>query len=191
MPSWWGKSSSKEVKKKTNKESFIDTLHKKFRIVSERNRSGGPQRRCCDTLSVQASRSPAVSRSPSPSTQVLRCQSFTERPHAQPLPLPGMQLTAIQHADSGNKASAKPGVDRGSTPFLFLPLPKPYRLPDGPDPTDAEAGLETASVSSDTSTDSDDQSDSRLLSPQASDYENGNRTAMNSPSRSVFACNNR
>lgn len=185
MPSWWGKSSSKGVKKKANKESFIDTLHKKFRIVSEQkcnSRSGGPRRQCCETLSEQASRSPAVSRSPSPSTQVSRCQSFAEKAHAQPLPLPGMQLTAIRRADSGNKASAKPGVDRGSAPFLFLPLPKPYCLPDGPDPTDAEAGLETASVSSDTSTDSDAQSDSRLLSPQASDYENGNRTAMNSPS---------
>lgn len=184
MPSWWGKSSSKEAKKKTNKESLIDTFHKKFKIVYAGkcdSGAGGPRRRCSDTLSEKACQSI------SPSTQVSRCHSFAERPHAQPLPLPGEPVAAIRRADSEKKASAKPEVDRSSTPFLFLSHPKPHRLPDGPDP---EADLETATVSSDTFTDSEDQSDSRLPSPQASDHENGNRTVISSPSRSVFAYRN-
>ncbi|KAK7836572.1 mitogen-activated protein kinase kinase kinase yoda [Quercus suber] len=144
MPSWWRKSSSKEVKKKANRESFIDSIHRKFKSASEEkcnSRSGGSCRRCSDTVSERGTRSRVPSRSPSPSTQVSRCQSFAERPHAQPLPLPGA------------------------------------------DPADAEADIATASFSSDSSTDSDDPSDSRFLSPLASDYENGNKTTMNSPSR--------
>lgn len=51
------------------------------------------------------------------------------------------------------------------------------------DPTDVEGDLATASISSGSTIDSDDPSESRPLSPLASDYENGNRTALNSPSR--------
>lgn len=188
MPSWWGKPSSKEVKKKENKESFIDSIHRKFRTVSDEkcnNRSGASQRRACDTVSEKGSRSRAQSRSPSPSTKVSRCQSFVERPHAQPLPLPGSHLTSVGRTNctnSGIIASKKPGLVEGSKTQMVLPLPRPGYITNRLDPTDAEADLATASVFSDSSIDSEDPSDSRLISPQASDYENGNRTAMNSPS---------
>ncbi|KAK9927166.1 hypothetical protein M0R45_024365 [Rubus argutus] len=165
MPSWWRKSSSKEVKKKENKESFIDTImtiHRKLKSSSEEkfnSRSGGSRRRCSDTVSEMGSQSRALS--PLTSTQVSRCQSFAERPQAQPLPLPRVQLSNIGRSDSAVNASSKPGAD----------------------PTDAEGDIATASISSDSSIDSDDPSDSRLLSPMASDCEYGNRTTVNSPSR--------
>lgn len=184
MPSWWGKSSSKEVKKEANKESIIDTIQRKFKIASEEkwnNRSKGSRRRT-ETISVKVPQSCAESRSTSPSTQVSRCQSFAERPQAQPLPLPGVRLSNIKRADSGNSASRKRRIDRGSNPLSSLPLPK---LGDVPNETyaDVETDIATGSISSDSSNYSDDPPDSCLLSPQASDYENGNKTAINSPSR--------
>lgn len=186
MPSWWGKSSSKDEKKKGNKESFIDAIHRKFRIASEEksnNRSGGSRRRSNDAVSERGSLSRVPSRSPSPSTHVSRCQSFAERPRAQPLPLPGMHLNNVSRTDSGISISTKPGCERGSKPFLFLPNPKPGCVPSGLVHTEAEADLATASVSSDSSIDSDDPSDSHLLSPLTSDYENGKQTATSSPLR--------
>lgn len=74
MPSWWGKSSSKQVKRNTEKESFGDRIHRKFKIPSEEKHS-----KC--------------SRSPSLSKQVSRCQSFGQ--HSVPLPLPGECRTTI------------------------------------------------------------------------------------------------
>ncbi|XP_069143927.1 mitogen-activated protein kinase kinase kinase YODA isoform X3 [Solanum lycopersicum] len=55
-------------------------------------------------------------------------------------------------------------------------------LPHGPTAAGVDRDLPTASVSCDCSSDSDDLTDSRFLSPQTSDYENGSRTALNSPS---------
>nr|XP_025888231.1 mitogen-activated protein kinase kinase kinase YODA isoform X3 [Solanum lycopersicum] len=55
-------------------------------------------------------------------------------------------------------------------------------LPHGPTAAGVDRDLPTASVSCDSSSDSDDLTDSRFLSPQTSDYENGSRTALNSPS---------
>lgn len=187
MPSLWGKSSSKEVKKKANRGSFIDSIHRKFKSASEEkcnSRSGESRRRCSDTVSERGTRSrvPSRSPSPSPSTQVSRCQSFAERPHAQPLPLPGVHLPRIGRTNSGISAAAKPGFDRGSKSHFF-PLPRPGCVLNRADPADAEADIATVSFSSDSSIDSDDPSDSRFLSPLASDYENGNRTTMNSSSR--------
>ena len=185
MPTWWGKSSSKEDKRKASKESFIDAISRKLKITADEkstSRSGGSRRRCSDTVSERGSLSRVPSRSPSPSMQVSRCQSFAERPHAQPLPLPGVHLPRIGHTNSGISASAKPGFDRGSKSHFF-PLPRPGCVLNRADPADAEADIATASFSSDSSIDSDDPSDSRFLSPLASDYENGNRTTMNSPSR--------
>lgn len=179
MPSWWGRSSSKEAKKKPNKESFIDTIHRKLKSGFEdksNSRSGGSRRRCNDTISERGSLSRVPSRSPSPSTQVSRCQSFVERP--QPLPLPGAHLSSFGRTDSGISTPSKPEFDRVSV----FPLPRPGSLPNRVDPTDAEVDLPTASVSCDSSIDSDDPLESRLLSPLASDYENGNRTTTNSPS---------
>ena len=184
MPSWWGKSSSKEAKKKGNKESFIDSIHRKFKSASDdkSNSRGGSRRRCSDTVSERGTLSRIPSRSPSPSTQVSRCQSFVERPHAQPLPLPKTQHPSIGRTDSNISVSLKPEQERSPKPSVFS-LPKPGCVLNRAEPTDAEGDLATASVSSDSSIDSDDPTESRLLSPLASDYENGNRTAVNSPSR--------
>ncbi|CAN0841261.1 Mitogen-activated protein kinase kinase kinase YODA [Linum grandiflorum] len=175
MP-WWGKSSSKDEKKKANKESIIDAIQRKFRNATEDKGSGRSRtgwRRSRDVVSL--SRVP--SRSPSPSTLVSRCQSFAERSHAQPLPLP------IVRSHSGVSGSAKSGSDAGSKHLQVLPVPKAGgNVSNRLDRVKLEVDIGTASVSSDSDSDSEDQSDSRLLSPLTSDYENGNRTAANSPS---------
>ncbi|XP_074330919.1 mitogen-activated protein kinase kinase kinase YODA-like [Apium graveolens] len=180
MPSWWPKSSTKDGNKKSNKGSFIDAIHRKFRTVSEgkcKRGSGGRGKQHCDDISEQASPSPATSSS----TQVSRCQSFAERAQAQPLPLPGMHQANVRFVGSGKKG-VKPGARKGSKAFLFAPLPKRAGSPYGSDHLDAEAAAGTTSVSSDTSTDSDDPSDSHLPSPHASDYEIRSKTATYSPS---------
>ncbi|XVF10578.1 hypothetical protein REPUB_Repub07fG0194700 [Reevesia pubescens] len=181
MPTWWGKSSSKEDKRKPSKESFIDAI----KITSDEkstSRSGGSRRRRSDTVSERGSLSRVPSRSPSPSTLVLRCQSFVEGSLAQPLPLPGVHNASVARTNSGINASTRPGFDRGSRPSLVLPLPKPGQVSNKLDHVDPEGDIATASTSSVSSIDSDDPSDSRLLSPLTSDYENGQRTAANSPS---------
>ena len=186
MPSWWGKSSSKEAKKKTNKESFFDTLHRKFKIPSEgkvSNRSGGPHRRCSDTISEKGSQSRAESRSPSPSNLVSRCQSFVERPNAQPLPLPGRHPSSVGRTDSGISISTKKRLEKGSKSSYLLPRPGCIR--SRPDPSDLDGDF-VASVSSEGSIDSEDQIDSRHRSPQATDYDNGTRTATSMFSRYTF-----
>ncbi|XP_021283256.1 mitogen-activated protein kinase kinase kinase YODA-like isoform X2 [Herrania umbratica] len=185
MPSWWGKSSSKEVKKKSSKESFIDTLHRKFKIPSEgkpNSRSGVSRRRCTDTISEKGSQSQAASRSPSPSKQVSRCQSFAERPLAQPLPLPDLHPAIVGRTDSGISISTKPRPEKGSKSSLFLPLPRPGCIRHRPNPNDLDGDFNTASVSSECSAESDDPTDSHHRSPQATDYDNGTRTAASGPS---------
>jgi len=187
MPSWWGKSSSKELKKKANKESFIDTLHRRFKSPSDGNlngRSGGSRRHCSDTISERGSQSRAVSRSPSPSSKhVSRCQSFAERPHAQPLPLPGVHLANGGRTDSGIGILTKPRSEKGANSSLFLPLPRPGCIRNRPNPPDLDGDLATASVSSESATDSDDPADSSHRSPAATDYDLGTRTTTSSPSR--------
>ncbi|KAB1204848.1 Mitogen-activated protein kinase kinase kinase YODA [Morella rubra] len=185
MPSWWGRSSSKEAKKKTSKESFIDTLHRKFKSPSEgkaSSRSGGSQKHCSDTVSEKGSRSPLESRSPSPSKHVARCQSFAERPHAQPLPLPGVHPACVGRTNSGIGISTKPRLEKASKPSLFLPLPRPGCIRGRPNPADFDGDLVHDSVSSESSIDSDDLADSRHRSPQATDYDTGSRAAAGSPS---------
>lgn len=186
MP-WWGKSSSKEVKKKAIKESFIDTLlHRRFKSPSEgklNSRSGGSRRHCSDTVSEKGSQSRAESRSPSPSKHVSRCQSFTERPHAHPLPLPGVHPASVGRTDSGIGISTKPRLEKGSKSSLILPLPKPGCIGNRSNPTDLDGDLGTASTSSESFIDSDDPADSSHRSPQATDYDHGARTIASSPSR--------
>ncbi|KAJ8623837.1 hypothetical protein MRB53_032367 [Persea americana] len=155
MPPWWGKSSSKEVKKKTSRENLFDAL-RKLKISSEEKgdaKLGGPRRRSSDVASERGIQSRAELRSPSPSKQVSHCQSFAERPHAQaqPLPLPGGHSSCIGRTASGISMSRPP----------------------------LEKYLVTASVSSVSSIDSDDPIDSRLLSPPGIDYEEGGRTIAN------------
>ena len=185
MPSWWGKSSSKEVKKKANKESFIDTLHRRFKSPSDgklSSRSGGSRRRCNDTISERGSQSRAESRSPSPTSKhVSRCQSFAERPQAQPLPLPGVHPASVGRTDSGIVTSTKTRLEKGGAKSsLFLPLPRPGCIRNRSNPSDLDGDLATASVFS---TDCEDPADSSLRSPLATDHDLGTRTIASSPSR--------
>ncbi|GMJ13574.1 EMBRYO DEFECTIVE 71, MAP KINASE KINASE KINASE 4, YODA [Hibiscus trionum] len=186
MPSWWGKSSSKEVKKKTNKESFIDTLHRKFKIPSEGKpncRSGVSRRHGNDTISENESQSRTESRSPSPSKQVSRCQSFVERPHAQPLPLPDQHPAIVNRTDSGIGISSKKSrQEKGYKSSLFLPLPRPGCIRHRLNPNDIDGDFVTASVCSESSAESDDPTDSHHRSLPVTDYDNGTRTAASSPS---------
>ncbi|KAJ8771473.1 hypothetical protein K2173_026650 [Erythroxylum novogranatense] len=186
MPSWW-KSSSKEVKKKSNKESFIDTFNRRFRSPSDikpDNRSGVSEKDCSDTVSERGSLSRAESRSPSPSrNHVARCQSFAERSHAQPLPLPGVHSPVLGCRDSGNDVSRKLRSEKSSKSSLFLPLPKPGCIGGRPHPTDLDWELVTASISSESSIDSDDPANSTHRSPQATDYDQGTKATEISPSR--------
>ncbi|XVF09906.1 hypothetical protein REPUB_Repub07fG0137300 [Reevesia pubescens] len=185
MPSWWGKSLLKEVKKKTSRESFIDTLHRKFKIPSEgkpNSRSGVSQRWCSDTISEKGSQSRAESRSPSPSKHVSRCQSFAERSQAQPLPLPDLHPAIVGRTDSGIGISTKARPEKGSKSSLFVPLPRPGCIRHRPNPNDLDGDRVTASVSSESSAESDDPTDSNHRSPQATDYDNGTRTLASSPS---------
>lgn len=173
MPSWWGKSSSKDSKKKTTKENFIDTLH---RFISPSDQKGnvksvGSRRRCSDIASDKGSRSIVESRSTSPSTQVSRCQSFADRPVAQPLPLPGLQ-PGICRTSSGLSLS-KPILEKRGKPQLRLPMPTRGCVPRRANVADAEGDLATASVSSTCSIDSDEATDSRLHSPVGYDFDRG------------------
>ncbi|KAK8467522.1 hypothetical protein PHAVU_007G072801 [Phaseolus vulgaris] len=188
MLTWWGKSSSKESKKKSNKESFFDTLHRKFKISSEgklRTRSGGSRRHRNDTVSEKGDPSPTESRSPSPS-KVARCQSFIERPHAQPLPLPGLHPSSVGRVDSEISISSKSRLEKGSKPSLFLPLPTPGCIRCKPNPADLDGDMVTASVFSDCSADSDEPH-SHNRSPLVADCETGSRTAAaGSPSSTML-----
>ncbi|KAL2324553.1 hypothetical protein Fmac_023611 [Flemingia macrophylla] len=200
MRSWLGKSSSKETQKKSSKESFFDTLHRKFRFPSEGKlsiRSGGSRRHCNDTISEKGDHSPSESRSPSPS-KVARCQSFVERPHAHPLPLPGLHPSNVGRVDSEISISSKSRVEKVSKSSLFLPLPKAgcircrhdpadwKKSPKSPNPADVDGDMVNASVFSVGSGDSDEPADLHNRSILATDSETGTRTAAASPSSSML-----
>ncbi|CAI0546588.1 unnamed protein product [Linum tenue] len=169
MRPWWGKSSSKEVKKKGSKESFIDTLHRRFKSPSDgklSSRSGGSRRHLNDTVSEMGAQSRPESRSPSPpSKHVSRCQSFADRLSAQPLPRPGVHSAAVGRADSELGVTTKPRLEKG--PKSFLPLPRPACIRNRPNQADLDGDLVTASVSSASSTDIDDPVDLNQPSPRA------------------------
>ncbi|KAL7609263.1 mitogen-activated protein kinase kinase kinase YODA [Lactuca sativa] len=163
MSPWWNKSSSEEVKKKSNSGGIFGTIQRKLKSPSEsKHKSKGSN-----------------SRVGSPSTLVSRSQSFAERPLPHPLPLPDVHPTA----DSGKRASRKSGIGKRSS----LTPHKPSRSQNAPGHVDVEGDVATDSVFTDSSSDSDDPSDSRLLSPQVSDYE---RTYTNSPSSAVYKIQN-
>ncbi|CAL1404933.1 unnamed protein product [Linum trigynum] len=188
MRPWWGKSSSKEVKKKGSKESFIDTLHRRFKSPSDgklSSRSGGSRRHLNDTVSEMGAQSRPESRSPSPpSKHVSRCQSFADRLSAQPLPRPGVHSAAVGRADSELGVTTKPRLEKG--PKSFLPLPRPACIRNRPNQADLDGDLVTASVSSASSTDIDDPVDLNQPSPRATDCDLGTRTTVSSPSSGVL-----
>ncbi|KAL2920714.1 Mitogen-activated protein kinase kinase kinase YODA [Bienertia sinuspersici] len=193
MPSWWGgKSSSKEAKKKTGDETILDAIRRKFRNPSDvklDSSSGASHRHCIDTVSERGAQSRAESRSPSPSKDskhVARCQSFADRPHAQPLPLPGLHPASVSRTDSGISLSSKPRAEKSLKSSLFLPLPRPSCIRSRADPAELDSDLVTASISSESSVESDDLTESRLRSPQASDLDIGPRTAAGSPSSVIL-----
>ncbi|KAK9076675.1 hypothetical protein SSX86_005009 [Deinandra increscens subsp. villosa] len=177
MSPWWSKSSSKEAKKKANGGGIFGSIQRKLKSPSESKQISS--RRRCEISSEMGSNS----RASSPSNKVARSQSFAERPHAHPLPLPESDTGRV---DSGKRASRSPGVVKGSSPLLLFPLPKPNRVQNGLGQADVEGDLAADLVFFDSDIDSDDPSDSRLLSPQASDYETGNKTSTNSPSNRTF-----
>ncbi|XP_021726676.1 mitogen-activated protein kinase kinase kinase YODA-like [Chenopodium quinoa] len=186
MPSWWGKPSSKEAKKKSGDETILDAIRRKFRNLSDvklDGSSGASRRHCIDTVSERGAQSRAESRSPSPSKEskhVGRCQSFAERPHAQPLPLPGLHPANVSRTDSGMSLSSKPRIEKSSKSSLFLPLPRPSCIRSRADPAELDSDLVTASVSSASSVESGPES--RLCSPQALDLDIGARATAGSPS---------
>ncbi|XP_051143165.1 mitogen-activated protein kinase kinase kinase YODA-like [Andrographis paniculata] len=184
MPSWWGRSSSKESKKKPIGESFIDTLHKKFKSPESKSssRSGGSRRRASETVSERVSQSRAESRSASPLKHVARCQSFSDRPQSQPLPLPGMSSGNVSRTDSGIGESAKPKRERTSKTSLFRPCAGPACIRHRLDHSELDAEFGVTSFSSECSVESDDLGDSHQRTPPATDYDIGIRTASGSPS---------
>ncbi|OEL13278.1 Mitogen-activated protein kinase kinase kinase YODA [Dichanthelium oligosanthes] len=177
MPPWWGKSSSKDVKK-TTKENLIDTFH---RLISPNEQKGNTKskrncRRGNNTAVEKVCKSTTVSRPTSPSKEVSRCQSFSvDRPHAQPLPIPGGCPRAA--CTVSDVIESKPILEKRGKPPLFLPLPKPDLLHKRPGNSEVASEIVVASVSSNCSADSEDHADSQLQSPVGNDIEN---TAKNS-----------
>ncbi|CAN0891737.1 Mitogen-activated protein kinase kinase kinase YODA [Linum grandiflorum] len=169
MPSWWGKSTSKELKKKGSKESFIDSLHRRFKTPSygkPKCMSGGSRRNLSDK----------VSGSSSPSKHVSRCQSFAESTNSQPLPPPGVHPAAVvRRAHSELSATTKPRLEKRSKSFLFRPLHRPTCIRSGSNRDDLDGGLVTASVSSASSIDIDDLADLNQPSPTVSIFSSALR----------------
>uniref|UniRef100_A0A0C9RJH7 mitogen-activated protein kinase kinase kinase n=1 Tax=Wollemia nobilis TaxID=56998 RepID=A0A0C9RJH7_9CONI len=153
MPSWWRKSSSKEVKKKGSKDNILDVLHfPKLKFLSEEKgsfRSSGVSRRhTIDTVSENGSGPRVECISPSLSTPVSRCQSFAERPHGQPLPLPSTSPSTLGRTESGIN-SPQPLGNRSGRLSPFSPLPSPDLLElKRLDIADVDGGSGCASISS-------------------------------------------
>ncbi|KAL6633819.1 hypothetical protein ACP70R_026490 [Stipagrostis hirtigluma subsp. patula] len=184
MPPWWGKSSSKEVKK-TAKENLIDTFQ---RLISSNEQKGsrksrGSRRREKDSTAEKGCWSTAQSRSASPSKEVSRCQSFAvDRPHAQPLPLPRSRARVAR--TTSDITDSKPILEKRGKGQL-LPLPTPNQRDKRPETTEPVAELATASVSSNCSIDSDDPGDSQLQSPVGNDAENATKVTTTSSTRAM------
>ncbi|KAK4740704.1 hypothetical protein SAY87_024292 [Trapa incisa] len=186
MPSLWGKSSGKDAKKRASKESFIDILHRKFKTPSEaklNSRSGGSRRHCNDSVSERGSLAQDVCRSPSPLKHVARCQSFADRSHAQPLPLPGLHPKSVGRTDSGISVPIKPRSEKCTK--SFLPLPRPACIRSKTNQAEIDGGLITTSVSSESSSDSDGPADTCLNGPRATDCDTSVITTTCSPYSSM------
>ncbi|KAM0929301.1 hypothetical protein ACQ4PT_001727 [Festuca glaucescens] len=178
MPSWWGKSSSKDAKK-TTKENLIDTFH---RLISPNEQKGTTKSKRCyrrgnDTAVEKVCRSTTVSRPTSPSKEVSRCQSFSaDRVHSQPLPVPGLRPAVTRTVS--DVTQSKPILEKRGKPPLLLPLPKPNK-------PQKRSEIVIASVSSNCSADSDDRGDSQLPSPVGNDAENTTNVASRSKSSNL------
>ncbi|KAK4796226.1 hypothetical protein SAY86_028552 [Trapa natans] len=183
MPSLWGKSSSKDARKKPSKESFIEILQRKFRSPSntkQNSRSRGLRRHCSDIVSESGSLSRVPSRSPSPSKHVSRCQSFAERPVAQPLPLPGFHPVNGGCSDSKISIPTKYRSDKSAK--SFFPLPRSVCIGIKTNQAVTDNDLITTSVANEGSSDSDDPADFSQQSPPATDCGREGTTTVSSPS---------
>ncbi|KAJ4759345.1 mitogen-activated protein kinase kinase kinase 3 [Rhynchospora pubera] len=175
MPPWWGKSSSKDTKKRT-KENLIDTLHRFISSGDQKSstESKGNRRKSNNIVSAKGSQSRAESRTTSPSKNVSRCQSFSDRPQPLPLPhRPGVTRTASEIGIS------RPLLEKRGKRQLMLPLPPHTNcLLKKPEINEA-CGTDfptPASNSSNCSGDSDDPGGgSQLHSPAGTDVEIGHR----------------
>lgn len=185
MPTWWGKSSSKDVKK-TTKENLIDTFH---RLISPNEQKGSTRsKRNCrrdDNAAVEkVCKSTTVSRASSPSKEVSRCQSFSvDRTHAQPLPIPGVR-PRVTHTVA-DVIDSKPILEKRGKPPLHLPLPKPDPLCRRPGSSELPSEIVVASVSRNCSADSEGHADSQLQSPVGNDTENSTKVSSNSKSGNI------
>ncbi|KAJ0910223.1 hypothetical protein HanRHA438_Chr06g0249951 [Helianthus annuus] len=92
-----------------------------------------------------------------------------------------MLLGSIQ--ENGHQEARE--LAKGHHRWCFSRFLKPNRVQSAVGHVDAEGDLAMDSDYTDSDTDSDDPPDSRLLSPQASDYETGNKTSANSPTSRV------
>lgn len=192
MAPWWGKPSSKEAKKnkKTNRESIFDMIQRKLKNVSDEKSSCrlvGFRKHRSGIVSKKGSRSFGPStRSRSPSRSVSRCLSFADNRYCRPLTVPETSFPTVSNADSGITLTSKlerAVGDPTSRPSIYFPLPEPGYITIRGEFTDVEGDIVTASVSSDSSIDSGDSSDSHLVSPLVSDCENRNKATINSSFR--------
>ncbi|TVU14900.1 hypothetical protein EJB05_38397 [Eragrostis curvula] len=184
MPSWWGKSSSKD--KKSTKENIIDTFH---RLISTNEQKGSTKskrncRRGNNTAVEKVCQSTTVSRPTSPSKEVSRCQSFSaDRPHAHPLPIPGVRPRVTRTVS--DVIESKPILEKRGKPPLLLPLPKPNRPHRRPGTSELDSEIVIASVSSNCSADSEDNGDPQHQSPLGNDAENIKKVTSESKSSNV------
>ncbi|KAJ0630689.1 putative mitogen-activated protein kinase kinase kinase STE-STE11 family [Helianthus annuus] len=171
MSPWWSKSSSKEAKKKSNGGGIIGFIRRKLKSPSESKQTSLHLRD-----EVRAS---------TPSNPVAQSQNFAERwPDAHPLPLPE-NSPDMGRVEEGNRESRNRRSSEGLSPLFHFPLPRYNQAQNGHDQTDVEGYLATDSVFTDSDSDSDsfDPANFRFLSPQASNYETGDKTSTNGPSR--------
>jgi mitogen-activated protein kinase kinase kinase YODA len=185
MPPWWGKSSSKETKKRT-KENLIDTLHRfiSFSDPKSPTESKANRRKSNNIVSAKGSQSRAESRATSPSKNVSRCQSFSDWP--QPLPLPHRPAVTRTASEVG---ISRPLLEKRGKPQLLLPLPAPTNCLLKKPETNEACGTDfptPASNSSNGSVDSDDPGvGSQLHSPVGINVDNGYRSVRKNHARYV------
>ncbi|GER57517.1 protein kinase superfamily protein [Striga asiatica] len=165
MRSWWGKS-SKNIKKKSNVESIIFSLHRSCirpRVLKRQHN---------DSFSEKEEAQSRANPLSQLSSKHVSCSHSSGQSHeAQPLPLPGTYFAFRK----------EPSLDGGPRNN-----PSPCHLKSGHVTTKTravvgEGDMASPSNSSETSSDTDDPCDSRLISPHESDYENGMRSYTTSP----------
>lgn len=161
-------------------------MQRKFKSPSEAKlncKTRGLRRHCSDIVSQRGSLSCVASRSPSPSRHVSWCQSFAEKPVAQPLPLPGLHPGNAGCIDTEIRIPAKYWSEKSAK--SSLPLPRSACIRSKANQGEIDGYLIAASVSKEGSSDSDDPADFSEQSPPATDCGRKGTTTAFSPSRLV------